>query len=104
MKSPEITFAVWSQSWESMFHTLLECDANPANAAIMSVSLTACLVVQGSLSFTRCLNIWKIIMLKDIGLMRLIIGAITGSNISQAAAEGLRASEAPKLRCVAVLP
>lgn len=36
--------------------------------------------------------------------MRATVVAVTGSDISQAAAEGLRATEAPKLRlCVAIL-
>lgn len=43
-------------------------------------------------------------MLEGLWLMRFIIVAITGSDISQAAAEGVRTTEAPKLRlCVATL-
>lgn len=43
-------------------------------------------------------------MLEDLWLMRLITVAVTGSDICQVAAGGLRATEAPKLRlCVAIL-
>lgn len=103
MKSLAIALAVCSQPWGSVLHPLghqvAECDANTANAAIVLVSLMACLGGYSGISIFHQVS-WY---LRNNYAGRFMAHEVNNScnsypssDLSWAAAEQLRANEALK--------